>query len=128
MERAPEWTIASSDELIERWKLRGEEWRRLGTLVCGAAIADEIVADIKSLAEHAGGRLLTIAEAAQLSGYSVDHLRRLISDRKLRNAGRKGAPRLLASELPKRPSRPVASMAEKLYDPATDARFLRVRR
>jgi hypothetical protein len=120
--------MSSYEKLLERWESRRHEWLRLGSLVSGAAIAEEVLVDLQSLISMESTRQLTIAEAAELSGYSVDHLRRLISECKLRNVGRKGAPRLLLSELPTRPTRKVDSSAKRTYDPSTDARSLRVRR
>jgi hypothetical protein len=46
---------------------------------------------------------LTLREAARLSGYSADHLSRLIGQGKLRNVGRKHAPLVLRGDLPTRP-------------------------
>jgi hypothetical protein len=43
---------------------------------------------------------LTLTEAAAICGYSVDHLGWLVKKRKLRNYGRKHAPRLRRADLP----------------------------
>ncbi len=66
----------------------------------------------------------TLTEAAAQSGYSVDHLSRLLRETKLPNAGRKGAPRIKAVDLPTKSSR-VAHGRRKPYNPITDARALR---
>jgi hypothetical protein len=115
------------NELVDRWRARREEWSKFGAFVDGAAVAEEILADIAMLADYQTYLPVDIATASQVSGYSADHLRRLISQGKLRNAGRKGAPKVFISDLPRRIQR-VAPASEKSYDPATDARFLRVRR
>lgn len=115
------------NELVERWRTRREEWSKLGAFVDGAAVAEEILADIAALIEYQTHLPVDVVTASQVSGYSADHLRRLISQGKLRNAGRKGAPKLFLADLPKRPQR-VAPSQGNSYDPATDARFLRVRR
>lgn len=49
---------------------------------------------------------LTLKEAAIESGYSEAHLSRLIAERRVENTGKKGAPRLRRSDLPKKPSPP----------------------
>ena len=49
-----------------------------------------------------GETALTLAEAAEESGYSVDHLSRLLREGKIQNAGRRGAPRIAARDLPRR--------------------------
>lgn len=70
---------------------------------------------------------LTLPEAAARSGYSVDHLGRLVRDGRLANIGRHGAPRVRAGDLPSRPtsaSTGVARIPHGAYDPSTDARSL----
>ncbi len=70
---------------------------------------------------------LTLSEAAARSGYSADHLGRLIRDGRLTNVGRHGAPRVRAGDLPSRPtpaSTDVARIPHGAYDPSTDARSL----
>ena len=67
---------------------------------------------------------LTLAQAATRSGYSTDHLARLIRDGHLPNIGRRGAPRLRAGDLPTRPMRRVVAPRPLGYDPIADARSL----
>lgn len=54
---------------------------------------------------------LTLSEAAELSGYSEDHLRHLVAGGTVPNAGRKGAPRIRRGDVPVKPghTRSVAS-------------------
>lgn len=52
--------------------------------------------------------LLTLAEAALRSGYSPDHIARLIREGKIPNAGRRGAPRVRAGDLPSRRAPDIA--------------------
>lgn len=47
--------------------------------------------------------LLTIGEAAALSGYSQDHLRKLLRTGRVKNSGRKGKPLIRAADLPRKP-------------------------
>ncbi|MFZ5625226.1 MAG: hypothetical protein ACOY71_12525 [Gemmatimonadota bacterium] len=42
---------------------------------------------------------LTLKEAARLTGYSIDHLCRLVREGKLANVGRKHAPRVRRGDL-----------------------------
>ncbi len=44
--------------------------------------------------------LLTLRQAAALSGYTEEHLGRLVRDGKIDNAGRRGAPRVRRSDVP----------------------------
>jgi hypothetical protein len=124
--------VRSVAEIRERWQARLVEWKRLHVQVDGAALAGEIVADLERISENEGGDELTLTAASNLSGYSTDHLSRLIREGSLPNAGRKGAPRIRRVDLPIRPrshpKSPVAASNGKPYDPSTDARSLRVRR
>jgi hypothetical protein len=70
--------------------------------------------------------LLTLTLASQVSGYSADHLGRMVGDGKLTNYGRKGSPKLRLGDLPKKPRAVVADMSAK-YDADTDARSLLAR-
>lgn len=46
---------------------------------------------------------LDLQEAAKESGYSSDHLGRLVRDGKIPNAGRRNAPKIRRGDLPRRP-------------------------
>ncbi|MEP6496121.1 MAG: hypothetical protein ABJF01_25830 [bacterium] len=71
---------------------------------------------------------LTLSEAALRSGYSTDHLARLIRDGRLPNAGRRGSPRIRVADLPIRPRPTVAGASRDIYDPIADARAIGSRR
>ena len=58
--------------------------------------AMELERSLQSVADET----LSLAEAAQLSGYTLDHLGDLIRQGKLPNAGRPGAPRIRRADLP----------------------------
>ena len=45
---------------------------------------------------------LSLTDAARESGYSADHLGRLVRDGKIPNAGRPGAPRIALRHLPRK--------------------------
>jgi hypothetical protein len=60
---------------------------------------------------------LTLAEAALASGFSAEHLRKLVASGTVPNAGRRGAPRIRRGDLPKKAS-PAISAG---YDPNADA-------
>lgn len=74
---------------------------------------------------------LTLAEASLRSGYSQDHLARLVREGRIPNAGRRGSPRIRAGDLPVRPASPheiVVSDRSLIYDPVADARAIGSRR
>ena len=83
-----------------KWLARLEEWRALGVRVDGAKLAEEVLADLHAIDGAAVIEPLTLREASHVSGYSVDHLQRLVSGGQLVNIGRKGRPRVRRSDLP----------------------------
>ena len=80
--------------------------------------------------EDCGDERLTLAQASARSGYSQDHLARLIREGRLPNAGRRGSPRIRAGDLPVRPASRhqitdiVVSERSRVYDPVADARAI----
>ena len=115
-------------EMITSWSIRRDEMRRLKASVDGETICDQLLRDLEEVSTASGGAIMTLSEAAKESGYTVEHLGRLIRSGKLQNAGRKGAPRVFMSDLPRRSRKSVAGATSTSYDLATDARFLRARR
>lgn len=57
---------------------------------------------------------LTLRQAANLSGYSVDHLGRLVREGKIPNAGRPNAPRVRRADVPNKPGRPQPGTKEDI--------------
>ena len=96
--------------------------------VDGAALVREIVSSIRSIRDTSLEEPLSLAEAARLSGYTADHIGRVVREGKLPNVGRKNAPRVRARDLPALRNAKLAAPSSTVYDPATDARSLRVRR
>jgi hypothetical protein len=98
------------------------------------------VAEVEAALAVDADQLLTLAQASALSGYSIDHLARLIRRGRLSNSGRLGAPRVRLRDLPTRPdwterrqrtlarSNDDAQSTTKRYHPRTDARSLASRR
>jgi hypothetical protein len=84
--------------------------------------------------ENRADEQLTLAQASARSGYSQDHLARLIREGRLPNAGRHGSPRIRAGDLPVRPdsrhqnTEIVVSDPSRVYDPVADARAIGNRR
>lgn len=77
---------------------------------------------------------LTLAQASARSGYSEDHLARLVREGRIPNAGRRGSPRIRSGDLPVRPASQhtrhelVVSDRSRVYDPVADARAIGSRR
>ncbi len=113
--------------IIQRWIVRAEEWKKLDVSVKGAPLADEIIADLEAIAAATDSEELTVTQAAAATGYTADHIGRLVREGRLTNYGRRGAPRVRRSELPNRINA-VAAKHRKPYNAVTDARALGVRR
>lgn len=90
------------DELFARWQARRAEWKRFGVHVEGAVLADEVLADLALLERSEGDEILSLAAASSESGYSKDHLARLIRQGTIANAGRPNAPRVRRRDLPRK--------------------------
>lgn len=82
---------------------RRAELSRVGALVRGDKLLDEVLADLELAERHHNGRLLKLAEASRRCGYSADHLRVLIRTGKLTDHGRPYAPLVHPDELPRKP-------------------------
>jgi hypothetical protein len=102
--------------LADLWRTEAE---RLERFAPAAAVAfRDAAAQLETAIRAEADEVLTLTEAAMASGHSVDHLRHLVAAGVLHNAGRKGAPRVRRSDLPKK-TRPVSQ-----YDVNADARRL----
>ncbi len=115
--------------LVAEWRARAELFRRHGVEQAAATI-EVLAAELEAVLQADDGRRLTLRQGSEESGYSVDHLARLVREGKLANVGRKYAPRVRRGDLPKRVAKhsDVADADDTGYDPTADARSLRERR
>lgn len=88
--------------VVDRWIARRIEYERLGVAVDGERICDEVLRDLERLQTTNADETFNLTEAAELSGYSADHLGKLVREGTIPNAGRPGAPRIRRGDLPKR--------------------------
>lgn len=116
--------------VAEQFVERAAQLRRwAGPSAESVARAYELAAaEIQAALEEEQDERLTLREAAATSGYSVDHIGRLIRDGTLPNAGRSNAPRIRRGDLPIKPGVRLAGEVDSRYDPLTDARTLLSRR
>jgi hypothetical protein len=91
------------DSLRARLLGRRAELARLGALVQGDRLIDEILEDLDSVEREQRGNLMKLSEASRACGYTADHLRVLIRAGKLTDYGRPHAPRVWLGELPQKP-------------------------
>ena len=90
------------ERLAAAWREEAAGLRRRYGLRQLASLCEAHAAELEEALARAEGRLLTLREAAAESGYSVAHLRGLLASGALMQAGRRGAPRVLSSELPRK--------------------------
>lgn len=93
-------------ELRERWAGRRALFAELDASVNGAKLIDELLADLDTVLTTHEDEVLRVPDAAKESGYSEEHLRRLIRTGKVANAGRAGAPAIRRADLPAKRSLP----------------------
>jgi hypothetical protein len=86
-------------QLVEEWRAQAVRLREYGADMQAVAIercADQLDEGIREWER----RPLTLQEASDLGGYSVDHLGRLVRQGKIPNVGRPGAPRIAREHVP----------------------------
>lgn len=114
---------ALPEQLSQTWRERAASLREWGASPEVAALWDRAASELDAALRAAGDAVLTLREAAAVTGLTPGHLSDLIRAGKLRNAGRKGAPRLRRSDLPvvkpvgpqpQRSPRPITEIAKRL--------------
>lgn len=93
----------SPEEFTARWSSEAKAMAHLGALVNGAALLTDILADFQSVISGQSDEILTLAQASKESGYSPDHLRLLIRQAKIPNAGQRRKPRIRRRDIPRKP-------------------------
>ena len=88
-------------ELPNDWRALAAQQRRLGADAQARILefcADELAAALM----RAGDELLSLSRAAQESGYSADHLSRMVREGRIPNSGRKAKPLIRRKDLPQK--------------------------
>lgn len=86
-------------ELPENWRALAQQQRSLGADAQARTLewcADQLAASLRRRDEE----VLSLQRAAQESGYSTDHLGRLLREGKIPNSGRKSKPMIRRIDLP----------------------------
>ena len=94
----------SPDAFAGKWATEAHAMRQRGALVNGAALLDEVLRDFAAVTVRNGNEELNLAQASRESGYSADHLGRLVKGGAIPNAGRSHAPRIRRRDLPRKAS------------------------
>ena len=92
---------ASVEGLPADWRKKAKTLRRYGGETPAVAL-DRCADDLETTLRDRDETTLSLVEAARESGYSADHLGRLVRDGRIPNAGRPGAPRIARTDLPRK--------------------------
>ena len=91
----------SVEGLPADWRRQAKSLRRYGGETPAVAI-ERCADDLEATLEERDETTFSLVEASRESGYSADHLGRLVRDGKIPNAGRPGAPRIALKDLPRK--------------------------
>jgi hypothetical protein len=107
-------------DLPDRWRERAAFLREYGD-ANGGRLWELAALELRAALAAHNEATLSLSEAARASGYSADHLGRLVKRGVIPNAGRAGAPRLRRADVPiKAPNGPGRPSRESVAknDPA----------
>ena len=97
-------------DLVSRLRSKAAEMKEMEADGQAAGIA-WCVRQLEQALQEQDGQLLTLQEAAVVSGYSPDHLGRMVRAGDIPNLGRPGAPRIMLKDLPRKAKRAAAVVA-----------------
>ena len=98
--------------LVDYWRGQAETLRAYGANGAATAV-EQCATDLEEALDRLSSETLTLGEAADATGYSADHIGRMVREGTIPNVGRKGAPRVRRSDLPNKRKRRVAPVAER---------------
>ena len=96
----------SVEALPATWRKRAKALRRYGGETPAVAL-ECCAAELEATLVERDETTFSLVEASRDSGYSADHLGRLVRDGKIPNAGRPGAPRIARRHLPRKAHAPA---------------------
>ena len=103
----------SVEGLPANWRRHAKRLRRYGGEPPATAL-ERCAAELEATLTERDETTFSLVEASRESGYSADHLGRLVRDGKIPNAGRAGAPRIALKDLPRKAHAPAEPrLAEK---------------
>lgn len=103
-------------DLPDLWRALAAKQRRLGA-EAQAHTLEYCAAELREVLRATHGELLNLRQAAEESGYSTEHLGRLLREGKIPNCGRKARPLVRRSDLPIKPGHAKKKLA---FTPQSD--------
>lgn len=94
--------MCTPTDLPGQWLALAAKQRRLGA-VAQAHTLEYCAAELREVLRATNGEMLSLRQAAEESGYSTEHLGRMIREGKIPNCGRKARPLVRRSDLPVKP-------------------------
>ena len=92
------------ESFFVKWQAEAARLQALRARVEGATLLMRVLADIRSIQLEIAAETLSLRKAAFESGYTSDHLGRLVRTGSIPNAGRRNAPRIRRTDLPRKAS------------------------
>ena len=92
-----------AEALVRPWRVHAELLRQYRNQQQAEWLEDRAAELERALQEH-DNELLTLTAAGEASGYSADHLGRLVRQGALENLGRPNAPKVRRGDLPRKPT------------------------
>jgi hypothetical protein len=112
----------SPTALIVQWRERAQVLHAEGCSAVAAA-RERCANELEALLHTIDTEALSIDQAANESGYSAEHLRRILRKTPALNAGRAGKPLILRRNVPRK-AKSLVGTSGLMYDPVADARSL----
>ena len=95
------------------WRRQAKTLRRYGSPAPATAL-ERCADELEGTLQERDDTTYSLTEAARESGYSREHLGRLVRDGKIPNAGRPGAPRIARRDLPRKRQDPESPFAPRV--------------
>lgn len=87
--------------LIQQWRGKADLIRAYSPDL--ARVLEAVADELEQFDRDHQSEPLSLKQAADESGYSSDHLSRLVSEGRIENAGKVGSPRIRRGDLPRKP-------------------------
>ncbi len=89
----------SLDRVVVQWRDDAETLRRRG-VAAHATLLESCADELESALQQKHDELLNLTQASRVSGYSREHLGRLLKEGRIPNAGQPGAPKIRRGNVP----------------------------
>jgi hypothetical protein len=119
--------VLTRESLLAEWLRRQQEYQVSDARIDGAKAYARVIAEIETCWRHETEAEVDLVRAAEISGYSTDHLRRLRRQGKLPSVQRGGTRHFRTGDLPRKAAA-LATLTAHEYDEIADARRVAARR